>query len=52
MLFLRFLDFFMAVLGLRCCVWAFSSWGERGPSLVVAGRLPSAVVSLVAENGL
>ena len=37
--------YFLAVLGLRCCMWAFSSCGERGllfvvvASLVVAHRL-------------
>ena len=39
-----FLIYFLAVLGLRCCAWAFSSCGER--------RLLLAVASLVAEHGL
>ena len=28
--FLNCMDFGLAVLGLCCCAWAFSSWGERG----------------------
>ena len=33
---------FLAALGLRCCVQAFSSWGKWGPL----------VVSLIVERGL
>ena len=41
----------MTMLGLRCCAWAFSSWGERGRLLVaVCGLL--IVASLVVEHGL
>ena len=44
--------YFLAVFGLRCCTWAFSSCGERG-LLFVAGRgLLIAVASLVAEHEL
>ena len=42
----------MAVLGLRCCAWAFSSCGERGLFFVVVRGLLIAVASLVAEHGL
>ena len=42
----------MAALGLRCCVRAFSSCGERGLLLVVVHGLLIAVASLVAEHGL
>ena len=43
---------FMAVLGLRVCVRAFSSCGERGP-LFIAVRGPLTVAaSLVAEHRL
>ena len=43
---------FLAVLGLRCCVRAFSSCGERGLLFVAVHRLLIAVASLVAEHGL
>ena len=36
----------MAVVGLPCCMWAFSSCGEQGYSLGVVRGL------LVAERGL
>ena len=43
---------FLAVLGVCCCVQAFSSCGERGLLfIVVHGRL-IAVASLVTEHGL
>ena len=42
----------LAVLGLHCCMWAFSSCGQRGLLFtVVCGLLP-AVASLLAEHGL
>ena len=47
-----FVYIFMATLGLRCCVWAFSSCGERGVLLVAVCRLLIAVASLAAEHGL
>ena len=42
----------MAALGLRCCMWAFSSCGERGLLFVAVHGLLIAVASLVAEHGL
>ena len=44
--------FFLAVLGLCCCAWAFSSCGEWGLLFIVVRRLLIAVASLVAEHGL
>ena len=43
---------FLAVLGLHCCVWAFSSCDERGLLFVSVRGLLIAVASLVAEHGL
>ena len=49
--FLVFLSFFMALLGLRFCVRAFSSCSKWGP-LFIAVRGPLTIVaSLVAEQG-
>ena len=45
-------DLFVAVLGLHCCVWAFSNCSEWGYSLVVVRALLVAATSLVAEHGL
>ena len=42
---------FMPALGLRCCLWAFSSCSERG-LLFVEIRGLIAVACLVAEHGL
>ena len=42
----------MAALGLCCCVWAFSSCGERGLLFIVVCGLLIVVASLVAEHGL
>ena len=42
----------MAVLGLRCCAQAFSSWCEWGLLFVAAHGLLIAVASLVAEHRL
>ena len=50
-LFILFL-LLLAALGLRCCVQAFSSCGERGLLLVAVHWLLIAVASLVAEHGL
>ena len=47
-----FIYLFLAVLGLRCCAWAFSSCSERGLLFVAVHRLLIAVASLVAEHGL
>ena len=43
---------FLAALGLRCCVQAFSSCGERGLLFVAARGLLITVASLVLEHGL
>ena len=43
---------FLAALGLRCCMHAFSSCGEWGLFFVAVRRLLIAVASLVAEHGL
>ena len=52
-LFILFIYFlFLSALGLRCCVRAFSSCGERGLLFVAVPRLLIAVASLVAEHGL
>ena len=42
----------MAALGLRCCMWAFSSCGEQGLLFVAVCRLLIEVASLVAEHVL
>ena len=44
--------FILAALGLRCCVRAFSSCGERGLLFVAVRGLLIAVASLVVEHGL
>ena len=49
--FLNFIYLFLAALGLHCCTWAFSSWGEQG-LLFVAVRGLLMVASLVAEHRL
>ena len=50
--FYKFIYLFLSVLGLRCCVRAFSSRGERGPLFIAVYGLLIAVASLVAEPGL
>ena len=50
--FYLFMYIFLAVLGLRCCVLAFSSCGERGLLFVAVRGLLIAVASVVAEHGL
>ena len=47
-----FIYLFLAALGLRCCVWAFSSCGEWGLLFIAVCRLLIAVASLVEEHGL
>ena len=42
----------MALLGLHCCVWAFSSCGEWGLFSSSVNRLLIAVASLIAKHGL
>ena len=49
---INYLFLFLAVLGLRCCAWAFSSCGEQGLLFVAVRGLLIAVASLVAEHGL
>ena len=44
--------FFVAALGLCCCVWTFSSCGEQGLLFVAVRRLLIVVASLVVEHGL
>ena len=51
-LFFKFIYLFVAVLGLRCCTWAFSTCGERGLLFVAVYGLLIAVASLVGEHGL
>ena len=46
-----FIYLFLAALGLRCCVWAFSSCGEGLLFIAVHGLLV-AVSSLVVEHRL
>ena len=47
-----FIYLFLAVLGLRCCAWAFSSCGEWGLLFVAVCGLLIVVASLVVEHGL
>ena len=51
-LFLKLINVFLAALGLRCCMRAFSSCGERGLLFAAVRRLLIAVASLVTEHGL
>ena len=44
--------YLLAVLGLRCCVQAFSSCSEWGLLFLAMRELLIAVASLVAEHGL
>ena len=43
---------FLAVLGLRCCMWPFSSCDEWGLLFIAVHGIPIAVASLVVEHGL
>ena len=47
-----FIYLFMATLGLRCCVRAFSLCSEQGLLFIVVHRLLIALASLVVEHGL
>ena len=47
-----FIYLFLAMLGLRCCTWDFSSCGEWGLLFVVVCGLLLAVASFVEEHGL
>ena len=51
-LFYTFIYLFLAALGLRCCVWAFSSRGEQGLLFVAVHGLLIVVTSLVVEHRL
>ena len=53
-IYLFFILFYLvlAVLGLRCCTWAFSSCGKQGLLFVAVHGFLIAVASLVAEHGL
>ena len=51
-LFIYLLIYLLAVLGLRCCTWAFSSCGEQGLLFAEVHGLLIEVASLVAEHGL
>ena len=48
----KFIYLFLAVLGPRCCAWAFSSCGEPGLLFVAVHGLVTAVAPLVAEHRL
>ena len=48
----KFIYLFLAVSGLHCCTWVFSSCGEQGLIFVAVHGLLIAVASLVAEHGL
>ena len=50
--FFFFIFLFLAVLGLRCCMWALSSCGEQGLLFIVVRGLLIAVASLVVEHEL
>ena len=50
--FILFNYLFLAELGLRCGMWAFSSCGERGLLSVAVHGLLTAVASLVVGHGL
>ena len=43
---INLLIYLLAALGLRCCVWAFSSCGERGLLFIAVRGLLIAVASL------
>ena len=47
-----FFNLFLAVLGLRCCVRAFSSCGKWGLLFVVVHGLLIVVASLVVEHAV
>ena len=47
-----FINLFLAVLGLHCFAWAFSSCGRWGLLFVLVPRLLIVMDSLVVERGL
>ena len=49
---LFYLFLFLTALGLRFCVWAFSSCVEQGLLFMAVRGLLIAVASFVAEHGL
>ena len=49
--FMHFIYLFLAVLGLCCCAWAFSSCSERGLLFIAVRGLLIAVASLAVEHG-
>ena len=48
----RLSDCHLAVMGFYCCLWTFSSCGDRGLPFVVMQGCPFAVASLLAEHRL
>ena len=50
--FYKFIYLFLVMLGLHCCMRAFSSCGEWGPPFVAVHGPLIAVASRVAEHGL
>ena len=48
----KFIYLFLAVLGLRFCVRAFSSCGKRGPLFIAVRRPLTIAASLVADHRL
>ena len=40
-----------AVMGLRCCTWAFFSWAEQGLLFIVVTRLLIVVAALMSSMG-
>ena len=51
-LFYKFIYLFLAALGLCCCMWTFSSCGERGLLFVAVRRLLIAVASRCGARAL
>ena len=51
-LFLSMIYLFMAMLGLHCCIWAFSSCGKWGLLFLAVHRLLTMVASLVEKHRL
>ena len=50
--FIYFIYLFLAALGLRCCMQAFSSCHEQGLLFIAVHGLLIVVASLVAKHGL
>ena len=48
-IYLKFIYLFLAVLGLRFCVRAFSSWRQAGPLFIVV-RGPLIIVAFLAAE--